>query len=143
MEPQNPNLKALETVDEKRRGFLTRLLTTGAAAAALPTMSTIALGAEPQEGPGRGQAGGAGKGGDAGKGKGGFEGKGGMMDPEIMAARMIEQFDKDGDKALNKKELAAALKMMMERRGGGMAGKGGFQGKGGAQGKGKGGFGGN
>ena len=60
---------ALQQVDSRRRGFLTKLLTGGAALAALPAMSTVVLGDE--EGKG-----GKGKGGPDGKGKGGGKGKG-------------------------------------------------------------------
>ncbi len=121
---------ALEQVDARRRGFLAKLLVGGAAAVALPAMSSMALAAEPQEEEeGRGK--GKGKG---GKGKG--QGRGG--DPAQMAARMIEMFDKDGDDALNVKELTEALTAMMERRGAGKGkGKGG-EGRGKGKGKGKG-----
>lgn len=137
---------ALELVDARRRGFLTKLLAGGAAAAALPVMSTVALGAEPGQGGGKGK-GGKGKG---GAGKGGA-GKGdGARDPQAMATRMIQEHDKDGDGALNARELANALTAMAERRAGGQgaggqgpggAGKGKGKGAGGA-GKGKGGAGG-
>ncbi len=62
-------------------------------------------------------------------------------DPQQMAARMIQQFDKNGDKALNAQELAAALTAMRAQRGpDGRPGAGkGRPGKGGdAKGKGKG-----
>ena len=130
---------ALKNVDSRRRGFLTKIIAGGAA---LPVMSTIALG-QPPQGGGKGKGGGGGKGkGGGGKGKGGQggqqQGRGGMMgDPKQFAARLIEEFDKDGDNALNARELAAALTAMRERRGG----QGGPPGQGG-QGKGKGGQGG-
>ena len=120
MTKKKEEVSVLETIDPKRRGFMSKLLAGGAAALALPAISSVALGEEPQE---------------EGRGKG----KGNAGDPEAFAARLIEQFDKDDDGALNKRELAAALKMMMQRRGGPMAGRGG-QGNGGFQGKGNGGF---
>jgi len=44
----------LEQVDSQRRGFLRELLAGGAAVAALPVMTTVALGAaEDQQGGGR------------------------------------------------------------------------------------------
>ncbi len=73
-----------------------------------------------------------------GQKKNGQKGKGGQgrMDPSAMAARMIQQFDKNGDKSLNVRELTTALTTMRERRG--QAGKGGMgKGKGGGPAKGK------
>jgi hypothetical protein len=115
---------ALGEVDERRRGFLGKLLVGGATVVALPAMSTVVLGQDGQKGAGKGKGG-------KGKGDGGGKGKGGMRDPAKMAAMLIKNFDKDGDKALNQKELAAALTEMAKQRGGG-------KGKGGAGGKGKG-----
>lgn len=153
---------ALEHVDARRRRFLGKLLAGGATLAALPAMSTVALGDDEDDGDestpaakgksGQGK-GGQGKGGQGkgGQGKGGQGGKGGgsRMDPKKMAAEMLKKYDKDGDKALNEKELVAALTAMMKERqqgqgGGGQGrGKGGGQGNGGGgQGKGKGGGGG-
>lgn len=123
---------ALQLVNSRRRGFLTKLLTGGAVLAALPVMSTVALGDE-EAGGGKGKG---------GKGKGDGKGKGeGRMDPKRMAAQMLEKFDKDGDKALNEQELVAALTAFVERGRGGAdgAGKGkGGDGKGKGAGKGKG-----
>lgn len=138
---------ALQQVNSRRRGFLTKLLAGGAALAALPAMSTMALGDEdaPEGGKGKG---GKGKGGSGGKGKGdgGGQGKGtgGRMDPKKMAAEMLAKYDKDGDKALNEQELVAALTALAAQRGSGRGGQGGAggSGKGGSQGKGKGGGGG-
>lgn len=140
---------ALQQVDSRRRGFLTKLLAGGATLAALPAMSTVALGDETPENGGKGK-GGKGKGGPTGKGKGeaGGQGKGtgGRMDPKRMAAQMLAKYDKDGDKALNEEELVAALTALAAQRGagrGGQSGKGkGGAGRGGSQGKGKGGVGG-
>lgn len=140
----NPSETALEQVPEHRRGFLRNLLAGGAVAAALPAMSSVTLGDDQQgAGKGKGGKGGAGgKGAAGGKGKGAAGGKGkgagGGPDPARMAAMMIQRFDKDGDKALNEKELVEALTEMAKMRAAGK-GKGG-QGKGapGAQGKGKG-----
>jgi len=113
----------LAHVDPCRRGFLAKLLASGGAVAALPTMSTIALGGD--------DLGGVGKGPGA-KGKGG-KGKGDGPDPTRMAANMIRQFDKDGDNALNERELAAALTNLRQRRrsGEGQGRFGGGKGKGG------------
>jgi|GEM_PF-2377187 hypothetical protein len=138
----DPVETTLEQVDSQRRGFLRELLAGGAAVAALPVMTTVALGApEDQQGAGKGKGGGKGggkgKGDGKGKGEGGKgKGEGGMPDPARMAAMMIRNFDKDGDKALNEKELVAALTEMAKRR---AAGKGKGDGKGKGQGgKGKG-----
>ena len=123
----------LNHVEPQRREFLAKLIAGGAA---LPVMSSIAL----AEGAGQGKGkGGKGKGGAGGKGKG----KGGdgtsRPDPTQLAARLLSNFDKDGDKALNLQELTAALQAMSERRENGGAGKGGAAGKGkGGVGKGKG-----
>lgn len=82
-----------------------------------------------------------------GKGQGGQKGQKGQrgqrMDPARIAARMIQQFDRNGDKALNVQELSAALKAMREQRGqrGSGAGKGGPGAGKGKGGPGKGGFG--
>ena len=136
---------ALDHVDPERRGFLAKMLAGGVA---LPVMSSIALG---QTGEGKGKGGkgkGEGKAGGAGKGKGQPGGPGGAnRDPAEMAKRLISEFDKDGDNALNVRELAAALTAMRDRRGpsGGVPGDGAGKGKGGAgkggAGKGKGGAG--
>ena len=116
-EQQQAQDQALEHVDEGRRGFLRQLLTAGAAVAAVPMMTEVALAQPPAGGKG-------------GKGKGG---KGDRPDPAEMAKMMIKKFDKNGDNALDADELTAALKELMSRRGG----KGGGKGKGG-KGKGKG-----
>ena len=127
MSTNNELHSALEEVDERRRGFLGKLLAGGAAVVALPAMSTVVLGEQGQNGAGKGKG---------GKGKGG--GKGGMRDPAKMAAMLIKKFDKDGDNALNRTELTAALTEMAKHRGGGGKGKGGGRGKGKGGGKGKG-----
>lgn len=139
------NSKALEHVDPARRGFLTKMLAGGVA---LPVISSIALGATPQVGQGKGGGGkgkgGGGKGkGGGGKGKGNGQGQGGAngnnRDAAEMAKRMIAQFDKDGDRALNVQELALALTAMRQRRGNMGEGKGSQAGQNGAgKGKGKG-----
>lgn len=135
---------ALQQIDSRRRGFLTKLLAGGATLAALPMMSTVALGDEEADGAkGKGGKGKGGKGQD-GKGDAGGQGKGtrGRMDPKKMAADMLAKYDKDGDKALNEQELVAALTAMFQGRGSRNGaegqGKGGTQGKGQAGGKGKG-----
>jgi len=126
---------ALQSVDESRRGFLGKLLAGGAAAAAIPAMSSVAL-AQPPAGEGQGKGGGKGKGG-GGKGKGGGgKGKGGRPEPAQLAKMLIDQHDKDEDGALNLEELTAALQALRARMQAGR-GKGG-QGKGGQGGKGKG-----
>jgi len=55
--------------------------------------------------------------------------RGHQRDPAKMAARIMTEFDKDGDEKLDKTELAAWLKAMHERRGAKMR-KGGKQRKG-------------
>lgn len=47
----------------------------------------------------------------------------GMRDPKAMAKRFME-YDKDGDKKLDEKELTAAFEAMMARRGQGRPGQG-------------------
>jgi hypothetical protein len=129
----------IEHVDQRRRRFLGKLFARGAAVAALPAMATIAFGEE--------KAGGAAKTkGGPSKGKAG----GAAPDPAALAARLIHEFDKDGDKALNHAELAAALKVLQARgrRGRGQGGVGGQasstgqraggRGRGGRKGKGQG-----
>ncbi len=58
----------------------------------------------------------------------GQQGRGGPAaerDPAQMVARMMEEFDKDGDQKLDAKELTALLTSMRDRRGGaGQAGAG-------------------
>lgn len=133
---------AIQQVDSRRRGFLTKLLTGGAALAALPVMSTVALGDEEANG-GKGSKGkgGKGKGDGGGQGKGADgqgKGSGRKMDPKKMAAEMLAKYDKDGDKALNEAELVAALTAMAEQRGARGGQDGGGRGKGGGGGTGKG-----
>lgn len=153
--PQSVDL-ALQHVDENRRGFLSKLLAGGAAAATIPAMSSVVL-AQGGAGTGKGKGGGKGQGG-GGKGKGGFggqggggKGKGGPPEPAQVAAMMIQQHDTNGDGALNQQELTAALQALRERmrsRSKGKGGQSGFGGKGssssqgGFGGKGKGNFGG-
>ena len=106
----------LEHVDSRRRNFLAKLLAGGAAATALPMMTTEVFG---QDGAGPGQ----------GKGGGNGKGKGGRPDPARLAALLIKNHDRDGDKALNHRELTAALTELFRRRQQGKGGPG--QGKGG------------
>lgn len=57
--------------------------------------------------------------------KGQRPGPGGDRDPEQMVARMMKEFDKDGDSKLDLTELAAMMKSMRERReNGGQRGRG-------------------
>ncbi len=95
MNDNDATASALERVDVGRRGFLGKLLASGAAVAALPAMSTVVFG--------KGQQG-------AGKGKGG------RRDPAKIAAEMIKTYDKDGDGALNDQELTAALTAIAQQR---------------------------
>ncbi len=96
-------------LDGHRRSFLGRLLAGGAAIAAVPAIAALARGEEdvvtvvPVKGKG-------GKGRAAGGGMGGP-----VANAEALAARMIAEFDKDGDKALNQAELAAAIEAVHER----------------------------
>lgn len=146
------NSDFLQHVEPQRRQFLAKLLAGGAA---LPVISSIALAQPPQEGQGKGGFGGKGKGGLSGKGKGEFLGKGnggfagkgegglagkgkggfGTSNPDSaeFASSLMKEFDKDGDEALNLKELTEALKSVRERSemaGAGGTGNGGFAGKG-------------
>jgi len=132
------NSDALQQVEPQRREFLAKLIAGGVA---LPAMSSVAF----AQGAGKGKGGGAGKAkGAGGKGKGGAgKGKGGpgtsRPDPAEFAARLLKEFDKDGDKALNIDELTAALTKMAERRGmQGQTGTGKGKGDGAGKGKGKG-----
>lgn len=144
---------SLNHVPPQRREFLARLIAGGLA---VPAMTSVALAQPPGgfggkgaggfSGKGKGGGGMQGKGGFAGKGQGGMQGKGkggmsGGADPAAMAAKLLQEYDKDGDQALNLKELTAALQSLSERRGNMGAGKGnGLAGKGsgGFAGKGKG-----
>jgi len=65
--------------------------------------------AQPPEGRARGER--------PGEGRGRPQGTPGMA-PEAMVKRMLEQFDKDGDKKLDATELMAALREMRNMRGG-------------------------
>ena len=53
----------------------------------------------------------------------------GGFSPEQMAARMIEEFDADGDDKLNAEELQKMMMTMRERRGAGMQRRPGGQGR--------------
>lgn len=117
--------QARHTTVERHRGFLTKSLVGGAALAAVLAMTTITLADDQaaQKGKGRGGAGRAGRGGP-------------VEDTAFIAARMISEFDKNGDKSLNQAELAEAIKAAHQR---GMQGaKGGRGQAGGAAGGGKG-----
>lgn len=85
----DPRDQVLQHVDERRRGFLRKLLVGGAAVVAAPAMSSFVLA---QDAPVV-----------AGKGKGGP-----TADPASLATQMIQEFDKDGDGKLNLAELTAA-----------------------------------
>jgi hypothetical protein len=89
-----------EQLNRGRRGFLGKLLAGGAAVAALPAMSKVALAAG-QPGKCKGAAG---------------KGNGGKHEPAKVAAEMIKTYDKDGDGALNASELTAALTAIAEKR---------------------------
>ncbi|MDB4614596.1 EF-hand domain-containing protein [bacterium] len=65
----------------------------------------------------KGKAGGKSRSGEKGKGR---AGQGGQRDIGQMVARMMKEFDKDGDQKLNTTELTALMKTMQERRGGQM-----------------------
>ncbi len=105
----------------QRRGFLTTLLagvSTGfMGIAVVPLLTAIGRGAPPPRNGGRG--GGGGRGGQGG-GRGGAaqagNGQGGNgQGPAQLAAMLIQQFDQDGDRALNQRELAMALMAMQQR----------------------------
>lgn len=123
----DPRDQVLQQVDERRRGFLGKLLVGSSAVIAAPAVSSFVLA---QDAPAA-----------AGKGKGGP-----MKDPAALATRMIQEFDKDGDGALNHAELADAIAAVHQRagkgkgsgaKGGGVAGGQG-KGRGAAGGKGRG-----
>ena len=134
----------LSHVDGRRRSFLGKLLAGGAAIAAVPAIAALVRGEEdvvrvvPVKGKG-------------GKGKAAGGGMGGpVVNAKALAKRMIAEFDKDGDKALNQEELAAAIQAMRASQDqgtvggksqGGVAGQGRGGGTGGASagGRGKGG----
>jgi len=125
----DPRDQVLQHIDERRRGFLGKLLVGGAAVVAAPAMSSFVLA---QDAPAA-----------AGKGKGGP-----TADPAALATQMIREFDKDGDGALNQAELTAAITASHQRAGkgkggapaagGGAPAAGGGRGKGGGAGGGKG-----
>ncbi len=118
--------------------------------ALIASLATVSLaqppgrdGDRPQRGRGDAAKGDAAKG-DSVRGKGearrggnrpeGMDRRGGPMmqaDPEVVAAKMMEQFDKDGDSKLNSNELVALLKSLRERM---QSGRQGMQGRPGAQG---------
>ena len=75
------------------------------------------------------------------KGKGQKGQMGQRPNPAAIAVKMIEKFDRNGDRALNAKELTAALTAMREQRGNRGGGPGQGAGKGGAGRGGKGGAG--
>ena len=72
------------------------------------------MGDRPRRGP---EAGGPGPDGERPRKKEGQQGKKDRPGPEQRVSRMIENFDKDSDSALNSEELVAALKWMHENRG--------------------------
>ena len=89
-------------------------------------LSGTALGQKPQR-PGGPQR--PGVGGDA---KAAGQGRRQPQNPQQMVARMMQQFDKDGDQKLDIRELTELLTQLRERRGGNV-GAGGNQGRGGVQ----------
>jgi len=104
---KNDLTERLPNRNAPRRSMLTKLVAGGAA------LSAVSLGALAAEREGKGKGKGKGKGGEKGRGPGR------QGDPTAMAAKMIKEFDLDGDNALNAKELAAAMTAMRQRRGGG------------------------
>ncbi|MEP4682582.1 MAG: EF-hand domain-containing protein, partial [Rhodopirellula bahusiensis] len=94
-----------------RRRFLMKLLAGGAA---LPLISSVAFAQKPnrmaKDADGNPQA--------RRRGAAGMQ-----MDPSKIAAKLIKDHDKDGDGALNAKELVAALTALREGRGQGMRGR--------------------
>lgn len=113
-----------EHAEPNRRGFFAKLLVAGGATAAFPALASMSLAQGERDR-------------EKGKGKGGRR-----PNPSDIAKRLIEQFDKDGDGALNVAELTKALEALRSRgRGpGGPGGPGKGKGKGkGGPGKGKGG----
>ncbi|MCM2374646.1 EF-hand domain-containing protein [Aporhodopirellula aestuarii] len=155
---KNETIDALQLVDSRRRGFLSKMLVGGAALVSLPAMSTVVLGDDEDTGAasgkgGKGKGGGRGERGEGARGEGGRgqggrgeggrgEGKGtggGRMDPKALAAEMMANFDKDGDNKLSEAELVAALTAFAQQRAAGRGGADGeARGRGGAAGEGKG-----
>ncbi|WP_236625536.1 EF-hand domain-containing protein [Rhodopirellula baltica] len=99
------------TATPPRRRFLMKLLASGTA---LPLISSVVFAQKPnrlaKDAEGNPQA--------RRRGAAGMQ-----MDPTKIAARLIKEHDKDGDGALNEKELAAALTAFREGRGQGMRGR--------------------
>lgn len=122
----DPRDQVLQHVDERRRGFLRNLLVGGAAVVAAPAMSSFVLAQDAPAADGKGKV-------------------GPMADPAALATRMIQEFDKDGDGALNQAELTAAITASHQRAGKGKGdgakagGVAGGKGKGGGAAGGKGG----
>ena len=110
------NSDALQQVEPQRREFLAKLIAGGVA---LLAMSSVAFaqgagkgkgGAGKAKGAGGKGKGGTGKGG-AGKGKGGAGGNGtSRPDPAEFAARLLKEFDKDGNGTISKDEMKIFIK---------------------------------
>jgi len=128
---QNKTSRVEDKTPARRRGFLTTLMAGLYGITVLPLLTAVSHGAAPQGG--RGGAGGAGGGG------GGGAGGGGGPSPAQLATMMIKQFDRDGDRALNQRELMMALVTLQKQRMGGGGGAGGQGGRGGGGAGGKGG----
>ncbi|TWU32503.1 hypothetical protein [Novipirellula artificiosorum] len=107
--------QALRQIVELDRGLLAKSLVRGAALAAVLAMTTITQADDQADQKGKGR-GGAVRGGRGGP----------IEDTATIAARMIMEFDKNGDKSLNQGELAEAIKAAHQR---GMQGAGGGRGK--------------
>ena len=94
-----------------------------AAVLAVACMTCNASADETGKKRGEGQRARAGQGQDAKRGpgqgrrQGGPGARGGERDPAQLVARMMQEFDKDGDRKLDSTELTALLKSMRERRG--------------------------
>ena len=108
MNTNHPDSQAKTRPADGRRSFLAKLLGGGIAAGIIPATAAVALG-DPQA---------AQK--PAGKGKrGGRKGGGGKgPNPAELAAKLIREFDQDGDNALNAAELAKAIEALRKMRGG-------------------------
>ncbi|WP_430453721.1 EF-hand domain-containing protein [Rhodopirellula europaea] len=110
---KNANKASIQPANEhpQRRRFLMKLLASGTA---LPLISSVAFAQRPNR---------MAKDGERDPQTRGRMGAGMQLDATKIAAKLIKDHDKDGDGALNEKELAAALTSIREGRGQGMRGR--------------------
>ena len=107
---KNPNPTVTQTpyqAERSRRRLLQRVLLGTASVAAIPALVRVALADDVSQAKGGGRRRGKGA-----KSKGMVGGP--PSDHVALASRLIEEFDKDGDGALGRDELAAAIKASHE-----------------------------